>query len=405
MMEPKLRFPEFEGDWEEKLMGEVGSFKKGSTLSKADLSVEGRPCILYGELYTTYGPVIRDVVSRTEKKLNNSVYGQKNDVLVPASGETAEDIATASSLQVDEVLLGGDINIFTPKKDNGSFISYQLNSSRKKQIVRWSQGASVVHIYKDSLSKLKLRMPSVKEQNKISNLLTLMDIVIDAQQQKVESLKEQKKGLLQKIFKQEIRFKSEGENEFPKWNHVTLNKVARKITEKNKKKITNVISNSASRGLVKQRDYFDKDIANVENVGGYYLVKRGNFVYNPRISREAPFGPVRMYTFDDIGVVSPLYLVFEVASDDIEEQYLKLYFQSSEWHQHIYSFGDQGARHDRVSIKDREFFKLPVPIPHIEEQRKTVALFDALEKKVVLEEQKLALLQEQKKGLMQQMFI
>ena len=135
---PKLRFKEFSGDWEEKKLGTLGQFLKGSTLSKADLSEEGKPCVLYGELYTKYNEVINNVISKTNLENDKLVLGQKNDVLIPSSGETAIDIATASCLQQDNVILGGDLNVFRSDKVNGVFTSYQLNSSKKREIARLS---------------------------------------------------------------------------------------------------------------------------------------------------------------------------------------------------------------------------------------------------------------------------
>ncbi|AUO15660.1 restriction endonuclease subunit S [Clostridium taeniosporum] len=172
---PKLRFKEFSGAWEENILKNLGSFFKGSGISKAELSDDGRPCILYGELYTKYGEVISNIVSRTNLKIKNLVSGNKNDVLIPSSGETAIDISTASCLQQDGVLLGGDLNVFRPHEVNGIFISYELNNSKRKEIAKIAQGASVVHIYNEQLKKLKVNIPTKKEQQKIANFFSLID--------------------------------------------------------------------------------------------------------------------------------------------------------------------------------------------------------------------------------------
>ena len=127
--------------------------------------------------------------------------------------------------------------------------------------------------------------------------------------------------------------------------------------EKNKNGLVdNVICNSAKNGLMPQRDFFDKDIANTENTNGYYIIQENDFVYNPRKSNEAPYGPISMYKYKDKGIVSPLYLCFR-ATKEIHPRYFEMYFKSSVWHKYIYFAGDSGARYDRVSIKEGYFLK------------------------------------------------
>ncbi len=403
---PKLRFKEFSGDWETKKLEELGEFFKGSILSKSNLSNEGKPCVLYGELYTRYSEVIKNVISKTDLNDDNLVIGNKNDVLIPSSGESANDIATASCLQQDNVILGGDLNVFRSTKLNGIFTSYQLNNSKKHEIAKLAQGASVVHVYNNQLSKLKLNIPSKQEQEKIATLFSLIDDKIYLQREKFEALKDYKKGISQKIFSQELRFKDDNGEAYPMWNKEKLINLTEKITTKNKDfTITNVISNSAKNGLISQRDFFDKDIANQSNIDGYYVIEPGDFVYNPRKSSESPYGPINRYELQDAGVVSPLYLCFRVNNKEIDGKFLAYYFKSSVWYRFIYLNSDQGARHDRVSIKDSEFFNMDIAIPAVDELTKIVRFLDSLELKLNKEQEKLDYLTEYKKGLLQQMFI
>lgn len=403
---PSLRFPEFNDNWKQCKLSSLGTFFKGSSLSKEDLSENGVPCILYGELYTKYKEVITKVYSFTNTRKNNLVIGYKNDVLIPSSGETAIDIACASSLKIDNVLLGGDLNVFRPLKTvDGSFISYQLNHARRKGIAKLAQGASVVHLYHDQLKDLLVSIPSFEEQQKIASFFLLIDEKIEKHQKKIEALQLYKKGMLQKVYSQKIRFKDDNGQEFSNWKYDTLGKFASKITKKNKDgKITNVISNSAKEGLIAQRDYFDKDIANIDNIDGYYVIEQGDFVYNPRKSADAPYGPINKYLFKDKGIVSPLYLCFKV-SKSIDSDFLAYYFKSDKWHRFIHENSDQGARHDRVSIKDSDFFKMTIPIPEIKEQQKIAKFFRTLDKKIQSEQMRLNILTEWKKGLLQKMFV
>lgn len=402
---PKLRFKGFNEDWEEKKLGELGGFFKGNGISKSDLSEDGEECILYGELYTKYSEVIDKVYSRTNIELNNKVLSKVNDVIIPSSGETAIDIATASCVKKDNVLLGGDLNIFRPKKANGVFISYQLNNSKRNEIAKVSQGASVVHVYNEQLKKISIDIPSLDEQEKIANFLTKVDKIIEKQNEKVSNLEQYKKGMIQKIFSQEIRFKKDNGEEYPDWENKKLEEIALKITEKNKKfRITNIISNSAKNGLISQRDFFDKDIANKDNINGYYIIEPGDFVYNPRKSNEAPYGPINSYKLNEEGVVSPLYFCFRI-NKNVNKTYMEYYFKSANWYRYIHMNSDQGIRHDRVSIKDSEIMGMNINLPSSLEQNKIANFFVNIDSIIEREKQKLEELIKWKKGLLQGMLV
>ncbi|MCQ2301164.1 MAG: restriction endonuclease subunit S [Bacteroidales bacterium] len=197
---PKLRFPGFEGDWEAKKLGEIASFQKGKGISKDDIDNNGQiPCIRYGELYTRYKECISDVLSRTNLPKKDLVFSKENDVIIPSSGETQEDIATASCVTKANVALGGDINIIRSPL-NGIFLSYYLNSAKRNEIAKLSQGFSVVHLYNEQLKKLKLSVPTLPEQQKIASCLTAIDKLITAQQERIEALKQHKRGLMQQLF-------------------------------------------------------------------------------------------------------------------------------------------------------------------------------------------------------------
>ena len=188
------------------------------------------------------------------------------------------------------------------------------------------------------------------------------------------------------------------------WEHKLLSSFATKITQKNGDyKVTNVISNSAKNGLVSQKDYFDKDIANQDNINGYYVINNGDFVYNPRKSNESPYGPINRFSSTEAGVVSPLYLCFSV-NCEVNDRYLEYYFKSSKWYQFIYRNSDQGARHDRVSIRDAEFFKMKLNIPNYREQEKIASFFSLIDKKIELQTEKVEELKNYKKGIMQKIF-
>ena len=183
------------------------------------------------------------------------------------------------------------------------------------------------------------------------------------------------------------------------WEKSKLSSLFKKCLEKNKNGLVdNVICNSAKNGLMPQRDFFDKDIANTENTNGYYIIQENDFVYNPRKSNEAPYGPISMYKYKDKGIVSPLYLCFR-ATKEIHPRYFEMYFKSSVWHKYIYFAGDSGARYDRVSIKDDVFFEMPINIPSLPEQQKIADFLSLVDRRIEKQRQLIESLKKYKRGL------
>ena len=193
---PNLRFPEFQGEWEEKRVSEIADLFKGNGISKEQLTDTGEPCILYGELYTKYkSEIISDIFSKTDIDTRKLVKSKANDVIIPCSGETAVDIATARCVPYDNILLGGDLNIIRLYDCDGSFMSYQLNGKRKYDIAKVAQGVSVVHLYGDHLKGVETYNPCLEEQKKIVRLLSLLDERIATQNKIIDKLQSLIKGM------------------------------------------------------------------------------------------------------------------------------------------------------------------------------------------------------------------
>ena len=199
---PNLRFKEFQGEWEEKRLSEIADLFKGNGISKEQLTDTGEPCILYGELYTKYkSEVISDIFSKTDIDTRKLVKSKANDVIIPCSGETAVDIATARCVPYDNILLGGDLNIIRLYDCDGSFMSYQLNGKRKYDLAKVAQGVSVVHLYGDHLKGVRTYNPCLEEQKKIAKLLSLLDERIATQNKIIDKLQSLIKGIRHDIFK------------------------------------------------------------------------------------------------------------------------------------------------------------------------------------------------------------
>ena len=193
---PALRFPEFTEEWQGEQLHEIAELSKGIGISKEQLSENGTPCILYGELYTKYkSEIISKIISKTDIEKSKLKHSKQNDVIIPCSGETAIDIAVARCVPFDNVLLGGDMNVIRLHKYDGAFMAYQLNGKRKTDIAKLAQGVSVVHLYGENLKSIKTYNPSLQEQQKIVKLLSMLDERLEVQNKIIEKLQSLIKGI------------------------------------------------------------------------------------------------------------------------------------------------------------------------------------------------------------------
>lgn len=200
---PEIRFAGFTDDWEQRKLDTVAKFSKGSGYSKGDLIEFGTPIILYGRLYTKYETSISDVDTYVEAK-EGSIYSKGGEVIVPASGETAEDIARAASVDKSGILLGGDLNVMMPNENiNPAFLAISIsNGNSQRELAKKAQGKSVVHIHNEEIRNLIVPFPTKVEQNKIVDYFTNIDHLITLHQRKCDEIKEIKKFMLQNMFPQ-----------------------------------------------------------------------------------------------------------------------------------------------------------------------------------------------------------
>ena len=210
----------------------------------------------------------------------------------------------------------------------------------------------------------------------------------------------------------EVNRVGEGQKNVPKlrfkgyedaWEQRKLGDIADKVTVKNSNlQYIETFTNSAEVGIISQRDYFDHDIANLSNLDGYHIVQKEDFVYNPRISTSAPVGPINRNKLGRVGVMSPLYTVFR--THNVDTTYLEYFFKSQYWHSFMKFHGDSGARSDRFSIKDAIFFKMPIPLPDIDEQQKIGDYLNSVDHLITLHQRKYDALKTMKKTLLSKMF-
>lgn len=247
----------------------------------------------------------------------------------------------------------------------------------------------------------------IEEQKAICDYFDNIDTLIDKTNARLASLKQMKEASLQAMFPQEgetvpkIRFKGfEGE-----WKQVRLKDISTKVVEKNKSNsISTTLTNSAEYGIIDQRDFFDHDVSNADNISGYFVVQPLDFVYNPHISTLAPVGPINMNKLGYSGVMSPLYYVFRVVG--INKDYLDVFFRTNVWHKFMKDNGNTGARFDRLSINDEVFCEMPIYCPKDEnEQQKIASYFTVIDKQIALQNQRLEKLKRIKAACLDNMFV
>ena len=405
---PKLRFPGFTDPWEQRKLGELCSFAKGRGYSKMDICETGMPLILYGRLYTQYQTRIEEVDTFAADK-GGSLLSSGNEVIVPASGETAEDIAIASSVRRPGIIFGGDLNVLTPEGAlDPDYVALGITyGSAHGDLAKRAQGKSVVHVHNADIAMTELAYPGIDEQRAISSFVLSLDSLITLHQRKLDHAKELKKGLLQKMFPKEGA--SVPELRFPgftdPWEQRRLGEIAHRVIRKNEEGVSDLpLTISAQLGLVDQRDFFSSQVAS-RDLRGYYLLKKGEFAYNKSTSGDSPWGAVKRLTRYEKGCLSTLYICFGL--DEGDPAFLVTYYETNRWHKGIRMIAAEGARnHGLLNIAPIDFFEIKLTLPsEIEEQSRIGLFFQKLDSLITLHQRQLDHIKELKKGLLQQMFV
>ena len=388
---PTLRFPEYSDKWLECELQDIADLSKGAGISKDQLSESGESCILYGELYTKYkSEVISNVISKTDIENSNLVRSKANDVIIPSSGETAIDISTARCVPYDNILLGGDLNIIRLKEQDGCFFSYQLNGVRKLDIAQIAQGVSVVHLYGESLKRLKVRYPSRSEQEKISSLLSVIDERIETQNRIINEIQSLISGITQKISKH---------------SSIRMTMLSELLEERNEKNtaLFPVHSVSVSEGVINQIDYLGRSFA-AADTSHYNVAHKGDIIYTKSPTGEFPFGIVKRNAIESNVAVSPLYGVYNPISDDVAI-YLHYYFCSPlNAQNYLHKLIQKGAK-NTINITNLRFVQNCIPLPDKKTLERFVKLTTTVSTKLKLEKSLLEKLQKQKRYVLTQMFV
>jgi len=403
---PRLRFPEFRGasEWKETTLGSEATFDKGRGISKAEIDPKGdRLCIRYGELYTRYGEVIREVVSRTNAPESGLFLSRKNDVIVPASGETKEDIATASCVLLDDVALGSDLNVIRTRH-NGVFLSYFLNGPKRREIAKVAQGDTVVHLYPSQLEQLPIAFPEECEQQKVADCLTSLDELITAQRRKVEVLKTYKRGLMQQLFPRQgealprLRFPEFRDG--PGWTLKRigdlLEEVSRSIDMDDDIEYSLVTVKRRYGGVVSRERLKGREI----KVKSQFVVKAYDFLISKRqiVHNACGIVPAEL----DGSIVSNEYSVLG-PKNGCDIGFFNYFSQQPDVSVSFLN-SSVGIVIEKMLFKLDAWLKHEFLFPFIEEQKRIAAFLASTEQNLLAESDRLVALESHKRGLMQQLF-
>jgi type I restriction enzyme, S subunit len=410
MSTPKIRFKGFDMEWNLVQLGDLMAFNNGINADKSSYG-HGRKFINVLDILNNnlikYDEIIGSVsVSQNIEKTNRVEYG---DLLFLRSSETREDVGK-SSVYLDEgefALFGGFV--IRGKKlahYDPYFLKLNLESPKvRHQISSKAGGSTRFNVSQSILNSIKINMPSKIEQEKVADFIGHFDIIIKLQKEKIDLLKKQKKGFMQKIFAQELRFKDKNGRNFPDWKTYKLSDFSTRVTKKNSDLATErPLTISAQHGLIDQIEYFNKNVAS-SNLKGYYLLQKGEFAYNKSYSKGFPFGTIKRLDSYENGALSTLYICF-VPKNNINSDFLVHYFDSTQWHKEVSLICVEGARnHGLLNVSVSDFFDTEHQLPCKEEQIVIADFINSINIKIKLNIERLIELQFQKKALMQQMFI
>ena len=393
---PHIRFKGFTGDWEQRKLGEWGSFYYGHSCPKWSVTDEATtPCIRYGELYTKFGTKIDKVFSYTNMPSNKLRYSKGTEVLIPRVGENPMDYNRCTWLSIPDVAIGEMISVFNTEQ-NPFFTATMFNATLQKEFASRVEGGSVTNLYYEKLKNIDVLYPSLKEQEKMAVYFENMDNLINFHQRKLELLKVTKKSMLQKMFPKdgesvpEIRFAGFTDA----WEERKLGELLKEFSVKSKIEDEHTVLSSTNSGM----EVRDGRVSGTSNLG-YKIIEDGDLVLSPQ---NLWLGNININNIG-IGLVSPSYKTFKFEKVNID--FIGPQLRTARMLEEYKNASTQGASVVRRNLELDSFYQIPVRVPSNEEQEKVGEFFTNLDQLITLHKRELDLLKDLKKSMLQQMFI
>ena len=407
-MTPQLRFPEFTDEWQMKKLGDIFEFKRTNSLSRAQLSEDGKVGnIHYGDIHKSL-PTLLDAskvklpMIVSSKQFNTADAIKVGDVILADAFEDYADIGKVIEVvnlnHGQELYSGLHTFLMRPAYPSAHGFNGMLfkTATIRKQLMRIATGISVLGVSKNNVSQLVVATPSKPEQEKIADFLTAVDEWIGVGEEKLELLETYKRGVMQKIFTQQVRFKDENGNPYPDWDEHRAGELFKNVSNRQHNGDLPVLSVTQNEGVVR-RDSLERKIDQSDaGINSYKVIEPDDFV----ISLRSFQGGIEKS--DVLGISSPAYTVLR-GTRQIVPEFFKHYFKREEFISRLNSTVI-GIR-DGKQISYEPFSTLRLPVPSTEEQQKIATFLTALNDKIKAEQIRLNSAKQWKKGLLQRMFV
>ncbi|CAC8512455.1 Type I restriction-modification system, specificity subunit S [Staphylococcus aureus] len=393
---PELRFPEFESEWEEKKLGDVANIVGGGT-PKTEIAEYWN-----GEI-NWYSPVEigdKTYVYESKNKITQLGLKKSSAKILPIGTvlfTSRAGIGSTAILKKEGATNQGFQSII-PK--NGFLDTYFI-FSRTKELKRYGEiygaGSTFVEISGKEMAKMQISIPVIEEQQKIGDFFSKLDRQIELEEQKLEKLEEQKKGYMQKIFSQELRFKDENGNDYPDWKKEKLDNILEFESERTKVENEYPVLTSSRNGLILQSEYYKEGKTFADSNIGYFIIPKGYITYRSR-SDDGKF-QFNLNNIIDIGIVSKYYPVFR--GINMNQSFLTMLMN----HQLKKEYIKFATGTSQLVLSQRNLREISTELPITEEQEKIGNFFDKQNSLIEKQSNKVELLKERKKGFLQKMFI
>lgn len=392
---PKLRFPEFDGEWERNSFKDIVKINQGLQIAISERFLEPEEGTLFYITNEFLNP-------KSDKRFyiknpSQSVICNEDDILMTRTGNTGKVVTN-----VKGAFHNNFFKIAYPNYINKIFLySFLILPKTQNLILRLAGTSTIPDLNHSDFYKIKFKYPSQPEQQKIAAFLSAVDTRIQTLEQKKALLEQYKKGVMQKIFKQEIRFKDENGEEFPEWKKKKLGDLTYKVGKKNKDNIQYPIySINNQDGFRPQSEQFDGLDSNDRgyDISMYKIVNEKTFAYNPARINVGSIG----YSFDlNEVIISSLYVCFKT-KEELEDSYLLSYLDTDRFNKDILRYQEGGVRQ---YLFYENFSQIKIPLPSNKEQNKIAQFLTTIDNQIETVNQKLEHNKTYKKGLLQQMFV
>ncbi|MEB6210248.1 restriction endonuclease subunit S [Staphylococcus pasteuri] len=400
---PELRFPGFEDEWKNfAFKDQIISIEKGTNLLGAEDNT-GIPLIKMGNIKRGYFSFNKLEKLNEAETIQEKYFINKGDFLF--NTRNTMELVGKSATWTDEsgkFVFNSNIARIVLKGIDTYFFNYLYNTSKMiNKVKSLAVGTtSVAAIYPRDLNHLNYFLPSISEQEKIGSFFSKLDRQIELEEEKLELLEQQKKGYMQKIFSQELRFKDDNGNDYPNWENENLGNLINEVNVRTTSNNQYVLLSSTKNGLLSQEEYFKKQIGSKDSTG-YKILRLNQLVLSPQ---NLWLGNININQRFDIGIVSPSYRIYNL-SHQFDINFAKDLLKSPRYIYEYAQASEQGASVVRRNLNLELFYSIKVSLPSIEEQRKIGAFLNKLDKLMRKQYNKIEVLKQRKQGLLQKMFV